>query len=150
AVFHEIGKALTSTLNVNQVLQVIMDKISDLFRPDTWSLLMVDEHSGELYFEIATGMAAEALKKVRLQPGEGIAGWVATRGEPLILPDAYQDPRFAPRMDEMTNMQTQSIVCVPVESQGAVLGVIELINCVEQFHLNDEDLFRLQALADYA
>src|SRR5258707_1046743 len=76
SVFHEIGKALTSTLNLNQVLQVIMDKISDLFRPDTWSLLLVDEQTGELYFEIATGEAAEALKQVRLQPGEGIAGWV--------------------------------------------------------------------------
>ena len=94
-VFHEIGKALTSTLNLNQVLQVIMEKISTLFQPDSWSLLLVDEQTGELYFEIAIGKAAESLKEVRLKPGEGIAGWVATQGEPLVLPDAYADKRFA-------------------------------------------------------
>ena len=150
SVFHEIGKALTSTLNLNQVLQVIMEKISDLFKPDTWSLLLVDEETGELYFGIVTGEAAESLKEIRLKPGEGIAGWVATRGEPLILPDAYADRRFAPRMDEITNMQTHSIVCVPVQSQKKILGVIELVNCLGKFHAGEEDLFRLQALADYA
>ncbi len=150
SLFHEIGKALTSTLNLNQVLQIIMEKISSLFRPDTWSLLMVDEQTGELYFEIATGEAAESLKEVRLKPGEGIAGWVATRGEPLVVDDVSSDKRFAPRLDELTNTQTRSVVCVPVKSQDRVLGVIELINCVGQFPLDNEDLFRLQALADYA
>ena len=148
--FHEIGKALTSTLNLNQVLQIIMETISSVFHPDNWSLLMVDEQTGELYFEIVTGEASESLKQVRLKPGEGIAGWVATHGEPLVLPDAYRDERFAPRMDEISNVQTRSIVCVPVRGQDKILGVIELINCVGQFQAGDEDLFRLQALADYA
>jgi diguanylate cyclase (GGDEF)-like protein len=150
AAFHEIGKALTSTLNRNQVLEIIMEKISSLFHPHTWSLLLIDEVTGELYFEIVTGEAAESLKEVRLKPGEGIAGWVATRAEPLVLADAYKDPRFAPRLDEMTKVQTQSVVCVPVQGQGKVLGVIELINCPVAFSLKGESLFHLQALADYA
>ena len=149
-VFHEIGKALTSTLNLNQVLEIIMEKISELFRPDNWSLLLVDEETSELYFGIVTGEAAESLKEIRLKPGEGIAGWVATRGEPLVLPDAYADERFASRMDQITNMQTRSIVCVPVQSQQKILGVIELVNCSGDFLTGHEDLFRLQALADYA
>jgi diguanylate cyclase (GGDEF)-like protein len=150
AVFHEIGKALTSTLNLNQVLQIIMEKISSVFRPDTWSLLLLDEQSGELYFEIVTGDAAESLKHVRLKPGEGIAGWVAERGEPLVLQDAYADQRFAPRVDEITKIQTRSVVCVPVTCKEKVLGVVELINCLGQPHMTEEDVFRLQALADYA
>jgi diguanylate cyclase (GGDEF)-like protein len=150
AAFHEIGKALTSTLNLNQVLKIIMEKISNLFRPDNWSLLLVDEDTGELYFEIVTGEAAEFLKQVRLKPGEGIAGWVAANGEPLVLPDAYSDIRFAPRLDELTNLQTRSIVCVPVKGREKILGVIELINCCGKFPMDDGDLFRLQALADYA
>jgi len=148
--FHEIGKALTSTLNLNQVLQLIMEKISNLFSPATWSLLLVDEKTGELHFEIVTGGAAESLKAVRLRPGEGIAGWVALHGEPLVLDDVYKDARFAPRLDEMTNLQTQSVVCVPVKSQDRVLGVIELVNCLGRFSPEYDDLFRLQALADYA
>jgi len=150
SVFHEVGKALTSTLNLRQVLSVIMERISQLFQPDTWSLLMVDEQTGELYFEIAIGEGSESLKQVRLKPGEGIAGWVATRGEPLVLADAYSDKRFAPRLDGITNIQTRSVVCVPVRGRDKVLGVIELINCFGQISLGEEDLFRLQALADYA
>ena len=71
--FHEVGKALTSTLKLTQVLDVIMEKISSMFHPGTWSLLLIDEETGELYFEIVTGTAAESLKEVRLKPGEGIA-----------------------------------------------------------------------------
>src|SRR3990172_8325877 len=75
SVFHEVGKALTSTLDISEVLQTIMEKISSFFRPDTWSLLMVDEDTKELYFEIAIGEGAEALRHVRLKKDEGIAGW---------------------------------------------------------------------------
>src|SRR3954467_13841994 len=82
AIFHDVAKALTSSLNLNSVLQTIMEKVAEYFRPDTWSLLMVDDAKGELYFAIAVGDAAEMLKTVRLKVGEGIAGWVAKHGEP--------------------------------------------------------------------
>ncbi len=150
SVFHEVGRTLTSTLDLNQVLQTIMEKISSFFRPDTWSLLLLDENTGELYFEIAIGEASDTLKQVRLKPGEGIAGWVALHGEPLMISNAYKDKRFAPRLDELTKIQTRSVVCVPVRSRDRVLGVIQLINCVSEMTLDEDDLFRLQALADYA
>src|SRR5882757_9286929 len=77
AIFNDVAKALTSSLNLDSILQTIMDKMAEFFRPDTWSLLMVDEQKDELYFAIAVGDAAETLKTVRLKVGEGIAGWVA-------------------------------------------------------------------------
>src|SRR5271156_6162741 len=86
-IFHDVAKALTSSLNLDSILQTIMDKMAEFFRPDTWSLLMVDEQKDELYFAIAVGDAAETLKTVRLKVGEGIAGWVAKHGESLIVPD---------------------------------------------------------------
>src|SRR5436853_12756 len=86
-IFHDVAKALTSTLNLDSVLQTIMEKMAEYFRPDTWSLLMVDEVTDELYFAIAVGDASESLKSVRLRVGEGIAGWVAKHGEQLIVPD---------------------------------------------------------------
>src|SRR5258708_13608122 len=73
------------------MLQNIMEKMAEYFRPDPWSLLMVDEEHDELYFAIAVGDAAEALKNVRLKVGEGIAGWVAKHGEQLIVPDVEAD-----------------------------------------------------------
>src|SRR5436190_22154462 len=112
--FHDVAKALTSSLNLDSVLQTIMEKMAEYFRPDTWSLLMVDEMTDELYFAIAVGDASDSLKSVRLKMGEGIAGWVAKHGESLIVPDVYKEPRFAKRIDEMTKWQTKSVICVPL------------------------------------
>ncbi|HWZ44875.1 MAG TPA: diguanylate cyclase [Candidatus Saccharimonadales bacterium] len=149
AIFNDVAKALTSSLNLDSILQTIMDKMAEFFRPDTWSLLMVDEQKDELYFAIAVGDAAETLKTVRLKVGEGIAGWAAKHGESLIVPDVYSDERFAKRIDEMTKWKTRSIICVPLQSKHRVLGVIQLINCaMESF--GEQEMFFLHALCDYA
>src|SRR5438128_1210950 len=148
-IFHDVAKALTSSLDLDSILQTIMEKMAEYFRPDTWSLLMVDEEKDELYFAIAVGTASETLKNVRLKVGEGIAGWVAKHGERLIVPDVYTDPRFAKRIDEMTKLETRSIICVPLRSKLRVLGVIQLVN-VDMEHFGDQESFFLQALCDYA
>ena len=92
-VFHELGKALTSSLQLDQVLRTIMEKINEVLRPDTWSLLLMDVDKDELYFQIATGKGAEALKDVRIKLGQGLAGWVAQTGEVVVVPDTIK--RFA-------------------------------------------------------
>jgi diguanylate cyclase (GGDEF)-like protein len=148
-VFHDVAKALTSTLNLDSVLQTIMQKMAENFRPDTWSLLMVDDATDELYFAIAVGPASDQLKSLRLKMGEGIAGWVAKHGESLIVPDVYKDVRFAKRIDEMTKWKTRSVICMPLRSKQRTLGVIQLINCPMD-HYGDSELFFLQALCDYA
>src|SRR5499427_1307263 len=148
-IFHDVAKALTSSLDLDSILQTIMDKMAEYFRPDTWSLLMVDEAHDELYFAIAVGDKAEALKNVRLKVGEGIAGWVAKHGEARVVPDVRSDPYFASRVDDATKWETRSVICVPLRSKLRVLGVIQLVNVdMEQF--KDAELFFLQSLCDYA
>src|SRR5271155_5330610 len=120
-IFHDVAKTLTSSLELDSILQTIMEKMAEYFRPDTWSLLMVDEERDELYFAIAVGSASEALKNVRLKVGEGIAGHVAKHGERLIVPDVYTDARFTKRIDEMTRWETRSIICIPLRSRTRVL-----------------------------
>jgi diguanylate cyclase (GGDEF)-like protein len=149
-VFHELGKALTSSLQLDQVLRTIMEKINEVLRPDTWSLLLMDVDKGELYFQIATGKGAEALKDVRIKLGQGLAGWVAQTGEVVVVPDTSKDSRFFAQVDARTKMETRSIVAVPVRFRDHCLGVIELINCIGPDGFSPRDLALLEALADYA
>src|SRR5271165_1703832 len=150
-VFHELGKALTSSLQLDQVLRTIMEKINEVLRPDTWSLLLMDLDRNELYFQIATGKGSDALKDVRIKVGQGLAGWVAQSGEAVVVPDTTKDSRFFAEVDEKTRMETRSIVAVPVRFREQCLGVIELINCVgPEGVFSQRDLALLEALADYA
>jgi diguanylate cyclase (GGDEF)-like protein len=148
-IFHDVAKTLTSSLDLDSILQTIMDKMAEYFRPDTWSLLMVDEGRDELYFAIAVGDKSEALKNVRLKVGEGIAGWVAKNGEARVVPDVSTDPFFASRVDEATKWETRSVICVPLRSKLRVLGVIQLVN-VDMDRFREPELFFLQSLCDYA
>jgi diguanylate cyclase (GGDEF)-like protein len=150
SLFHEVGKALFSTLDLQKILQTIMEKISDLLQPDTWSLLMLDENTQELYFEIAIGSGADKLRDVRLKLGEGVAGWVAQHGEPVLLEDIRNDSRFTAKVDDLTRTATHSIVCVPIKAHGHVLGVIELVNALGKPSFGNEDIPILKSLADYA
>jgi diguanylate cyclase (GGDEF)-like protein len=150
SLFHDVGKALASTLDLQKILQTIMERISDILQPDTWSLLMLDENAQELYFEIAIGAGADKLKDVRVKLGEGIAGWVAQHAEPLLVEDAKKDARFSSRFDELTQSQTRSVVCVPVKGRDKVLGVIELVNCQGKESFRKDDIPILKNLADYA
>lgn len=150
SVFHELGKALTSSLQLDQVLRTIMEKINEVLHPDTWSLLLMDSEKHELYFEIATGEGADALKDVRVKVGQGIAGWVAQTGEVVVVPDTQTDSRFFSQVDDKTKTQTRSIVAVPVRFREQCLGVIELINCVGPEGFSPRELALLEALADYA
>ncbi len=148
--FNEIGRTLTSTLDVSEVLRIIMEKVSEVLRPSNWSLLLVDEKLGDLFFEVAVGAGAEALKPLRVGIGEGIAGWVAREGQPVLLEEAAADPRFAPRFDAASQWATGSVLAVPLRSKGRVLGVIELVNARGTRAFSPDDLRTLATIADYA
>jgi len=148
-VFNELAKTLTSTLDILEVLSIIMEKISQLLKPNNWSLLLLDEDKQQLYFEIAVGEGADKLKELRLPVGEGVVGWVAREAKPLLVPDVHQDSRWSNRLDDVTKFSTRSIACVPMISKGSVLGVIELVN-TEPDSFSESDLRLLGSLADYA
>ncbi|MBI3753870.1 MAG: sensor domain-containing diguanylate cyclase [Deltaproteobacteria bacterium] len=148
--FSELGKAITSSLDLKEILNIVMEKISELLQPKNWSLLLADEEKNELYFEIVVGEGADKIKDIRLKMGEGIAGWVAREGTPLLVPDVNKDPRFSKKADESSKFTTKSIIAVPLKSKGKCLGVIELINKMfEQGGFKEEDLLVLTTLADY-
>lgn len=146
----EIGKALTSSLDIHAILETIMRQVERLIKPKSWSLLLVDGESGDLVFEIVVSTVSDQLKGVRLERGKGIAGWVAEHGEPLLIPDVSKDNRFAESFDQKLLFTTHSIVCVPMKIKDQVIGVIELINSLEELDFDESDILLISAIADFA
>jgi diguanylate cyclase (GGDEF)-like protein len=149
-VFQELGRALTSSLQLEQVLRTIMDKIDELLHPNTWFLLLMDDAKQELYFELAIGKNARTLKGMRIKMGQGVAGWVAEYQQAAIIPDVSRDTRFITNVDEKTKTETRSVVAVPVCFRNRCLGVIELINSIGAEGFNERDRALLEALASFA
>jgi diguanylate cyclase (GGDEF)-like protein len=146
----EVGKLLTSTLNLRGILELIMSKVSQLVDAENWSLLLKDQETGELSFEIAVGIDNNTIKGVRLAPGEGIAGYVSETGEPVYQPNIKDDPRFNRNIDQRTGYTTTSIVCIPLTIHRKIVGVIEIINVTDMELFKAKDLPILMILADYA
>jgi diguanylate cyclase (GGDEF)-like protein len=150
AVLNEIGKALTSSLDIGEVMHVILAKVSELLKPRNWSLLLEDSASGDLYFKASVGAGSEMLANLRIKRGEGIAGWVAQHNEPLLVNDVHADPRFSSRFDKASSFHTKSILCVPLAFKGRTLGVIELVNGEGDGPFSPEDLRILGTVAEFS
>jgi diguanylate cyclase (GGDEF)-like protein len=146
----EVGKLFTSTLSLQEILELIMTKVSQLIEAQNWSLLLKDETSGELTFEIAVGIKREVIKGIRLAPGEGIAGHVAETGKPMFVSNVQDEPRFSRKIDSLTRFTTKSISCIPIQIHGKILGVIEIVNVEDMDGFKLKYLPILTILADYA
>jgi HD-GYP domain-containing protein (c-di-GMP phosphodiesterase class II) len=141
---HEVGNLLISTLDKSVVRHRAMEAITRLMRAETGSLLLVDREKGQLFFEVALGEKGKVLKEIRLNIGEGIAGWVAEHGRSVIVHDVAKDKRFQKRFDEKSEFKTRDMVCVPVKIKGNVIGVLQAINRIDgSFSDDDLRLFEL-------
>ena len=145
----EIGKALTSTFNMDQILIIILKRLSELVKANNWTLFLLDPKTEELYFGVVVGLDKGSLADVRIGLGEGIAGTVALTGEPILVPEVQQDTRFSNRVDDLTGFVTHSIICLPLKMQGAVIGVIEIVNPEDMSLFQDNFMPLLSILADY-
>jgi diguanylate cyclase (GGDEF)-like protein len=90
------------------------------------------------------------LKGTRLKRGEGIAGWVAENGEPLLIPDVTKDGRFCDAIDRTASFTTRSVVCIPIKNRERTLGVVELVNSLDEGSFSEADLEILTTIADFA
>jgi diguanylate cyclase (GGDEF)-like protein len=141
-VFHDVARALTSSLDLDSILGAIMQQMKQFFEPESWSLLIVDEEQQNLYYAVAAGKSSGD-RDLRVAMGEGIAGWVAEHGQPVIVSEPAKDPRFT------SSSQVRSAICIPLRSRDCTLGVIELLN-YRASTLTNETMAFLQVLCDYA
>jgi putative ABC transport system ATP-binding protein len=125
---------------LEQVLEAFTLKIGELLQADRATLFVVDRERGELWSKVM-----EAAQEIRMPMASGIAGRVATTGQPLNIADAYGDPLFNKAVDEATGYHTRTILCMPIiDSGGRVFAVMQLLNKTDgrPFDARDEELFR--------
>lgn len=148
-VFHDVARTLTTSLELEEILKTIMEKMASFFGPERWSLLMVDELRRDLYYAIAVGEDSNSLKGLRVPMGQGVAGWVAATGNPLVVPDVSLDPQWSVFCRNHPALNIQSIACVPIRSGEKTLGVIQLLNSKLDL-LSEYSISFLRILCDYA
>ena len=148
-VFHDVARTLTTSMELEEILLAIMDKMANFFGPERWSLLMVDEQAKELYYAIAVGEDSDSLKGLRVPMGQGVAGWVAATGNPLVVPNVSLDPHWSAFARANPDLNITSIACVPIRSAENTLGVIQLLNSKLDL-LSEYSISFLRILCDYA
>ncbi|MEK7825132.1 MAG: HD domain-containing phosphohydrolase [Nitrospirota bacterium] len=127
-VMEEVGRILNSTLNEKEIRKRAMEAATRLMDAETGSLLLIDREKGELFFEVALGKKDRVVSEKRLKIGEGIVGWVAKTGRPVICNDVENDPRYLNVADERSGFRTRNMICTPVSIKDKVIGVLQAIN----------------------
>ena len=146
-----VNQRINSTLNLDELLGIVMSTAEEVVEAAAASLMLLDESSHELVFRVALGeKGRELVEKFRVRMGEGIAGAVAQTGKPLIVNQPRSDPRFATRFDEATRFSSRALLCVPLRAKGRVIGVLEALNPVGREGFTEEDLELLECFADQA
>ncbi len=147
---HDVGRSIQSARNLDALLNFIMKKCMEIMNSEAGSLMLVVPDSDELEFKVALGPKSDGVKPFRVKIGQGISGWVAQHKEPILIPDAYADPRFDPSFDKRSGFRTRSYLCVPMLYQEDVLGVMTVLNRKDGQPFSENDLTLLTTFAAQA
>lgn len=124
----ELGKALTSQLEPPRLLAALLDRVSALLPADNWSLLLLDEQTNQLRFEVTVGLDRELVKDIRLEVGQGVAGQAVLQQKTLVVRDVDRCQCFFAQVDQVAGFRTRSLMCAPLVFAGKALGAIEVVN----------------------
>jgi signal transduction histidine kinase len=150
--FYQVGQSLATTIDLYQLLEDIMELAASVMNSAASSLMLIDKETNQLIFEVTHGSGSEALRQEQIRIGldEGIAGWVATHCQSVVVNDVTQDPRFSRRVDVRTGFLTRSIAAVPLQVKGQIIGVLEVLNKNSEEGFDDEDLQIMSTIAAQA
>ncbi len=148
-VFHEVARALTSSLDVDSLLRAIMTKMEDFFGPEQWSLLLLDQQTQKLFYALSSNGVETSMRDVRLSLDKSIAGYVVGTGQPLVVPDVNADPEWSRFAMQHPELHLQSVACLPIRHGDRTLAVLQLNNSKLDL-LPDSSISFLLVLCDYA
>lgn len=144
---YEAGKGFSSTLDLDQLVELTMDLALDVLPAEGGSVMLVDDTGKHLRIRAARGISKEVKTNTVIPVGRGVAGWVAKHGQPLLLKGDVHDPRFeslAPR--PIIN----SAISVPLRVEGNTIGVLNVNNTSSAPELTEDDLKVLSLFAERA
>lgn len=125
---YQISQAITSTLDLKSVFHQTTELAASILQAQAATLFSIDTKQRELVFMVAKGAAAQALEEKRIPITQGVVGWVATHGQPLIVNNTQKSKLFNSAVDSQTGFSTQNIVCVPLRMHDRTVGVLEVLN----------------------
>ena len=144
----EVGSALGTTLDLDDLLELILSTLTDLVEANRATLYLLDEATAELVSRVVVG---QQVRSIRIKVGHGIAGFVAQSGKPVRLRDAYNDPRFEREWDVLTGYRTASMLAAPLKNHlGRTIGVIQVLNKQSGDEFTEADEAMVTALCTQA
>lgn len=146
AVISNASQALSTTLDIQEIYQLLGGPIRQTLNVATLSIGLVESVSGDIIFvEDLMGPMFKHLPPVRLKRGQGIAGWVVDNKKPAIINNPYSDKRFFPNVDQSSGFSTRSMICIPLMIDDHIIGVLQAINR-QSGEFTDHDLQLMLAL----
>lgn len=135
----KIGRSITAVTDIDVLLKVIAEETKIAIQADRCTVFMLDKDKNELWSKVALGMDSQ---EIRFPADKGLAGYVVKTGEPLNIPEAYNDPRFNPDIDKETGYRTKTILCMPIKNNNQeIIGAFQVLNKLNGvFTKGDEDL----------
>ena len=138
----------TTSLEIDELLAMVMDAAKDIVGVKNGSLLLVqDEKTLKLQFYQASGQNMGQLKNIDLPPGVGISGHVAKTGESIISNDVAKDPRWYQKVSEKVKTPVQSMASYPLILEKKVIGVVQFLDKVDGGIFTEEDSEILERFA---
>lgn len=145
-----ISSWVSSVQDLDKLLQLIIESATGVVQAEAASLLLLDPTSGSLYFKVATGDKSEQVKDFKVKIGQGIAGYVAKTGEPLLIADAKQDKRWMREISDSIDYETRSMACVPLKINTKTIGVVQVINKRDDTQFTQADMAVLEEFSSLA
>jgi signal transduction histidine kinase len=147
---YQVGQAMASTFDLNKLLNDTLQLTTSVIDAAASVLMLTDEPSNELVFEVTHGVEEVVVPRKKIGLDEGIAGWVAIHGQPVIVNDVSRDSRFSQEADARIGSLTKSIAAVPLQIKGKTIGILEVLNKFSPDGFDEEDLRLMLTLATQA
>ena len=147
---HEIASWVSSSQDLEKLLELVLETAAGILNAKAGSILLLNRRTKKLVFKAATGEKKQEVKSFTINLGQGIAGHVAETGKPLLISNVTNDPLWDSSISHSLRLDTQSIACVPMQIDGRIIGVLEVIDKTDGRPLTENDLRDLSVFSDVA